>query len=587
MTKTGKLFFTCIVFVLVTLNTLNTMLKATLALEVCSVEGIPLKRVAVECECNIQVTLQVNSSGQHDYLSEFVLEDNNKQFEILDRTQSQSFFIINGMKKNIYTLVYRAKARKSGIAYLKALTKSEQSNTRTVLVTDSIFPQAAASILVPSCELVVDQTDLVIGETQAFVVRFYAKKPYTAELQTTRALPDALKITNLEGPHYSLARNDNKNIYILEWQGYMTPQQEGVYTIPELLVRYCKQHTQLIWPFNYAQPKKLSTAPVQLIVRAVPTRPGGVPTQFVGKLVSFKSNLESTILVQGQATTFTLTLEGTGNTDVLTAPELRLPEELSCYAPHCTQQQLKEGDTRVTWHYVLQARAPGSIQVPAQEFAWFDTQERTCKQMSTDSYTITITPAPDNNVDLETNSQEELTTLASTDEQEARQEAEQEDLDSSITSILQVQRVHPALAWGQFYILLCLPFGFWLLSIVALFVTNGRGQRLYYYYTAYYRARKSLRQAQEKHQAWLIYALFRHYIGDRLELDHVSTPTYEYLCSCMRTKFTQDEYKQWCKFLQESMHVSAYAPRNTNQRQDTSCLFTAAQAWLVRVRARL
>ena len=364
--KTGKTCFISLLIlsVLSVSNILSAGSVSALKLDVLSPEGIPVKRVMTDCRFVIKVSVPITTQQTADPVLE-----NKEQLEILSQSRSYNVTIHNGVQQATGDFVYQVKARTSGMLCLRATVGTEQSNTHELHVTSGNKAENNSSTSTGGLtgELTLEKTQAFVGEKLSCVVRFRADKNYTVQIYQVTAFPDNLQLSKFEGPTCCLERMGTTDISVLEWHGAITALQPGSYILPSLVLECRKQarRKHLFFSlFAQVKSKRLQTEPVELLVRALPAHPGGKQVHCIGKIRNFVSKLEKTALVQGQATHFTLILDTSGSLDIPQAPSLSIPTALTCYAPRVVTEQQATG-MRIIWEYVLQARTPGDIALPA------------------------------------------------------------------------------------------------------------------------------------------------------------------------------------------------------------------------------
>ena len=114
--------------------------------------------------------------------------------------------------------------------------------------------------------------------------------------------------------------------------------------------------------------------PLKLRVR---TLPGGAPDGFDGLVGSFssRSSLDRAEAAVDDAVSLRLTLSGAGSLQTVQTPELRLSPDLQAFDPRVVERRFEIGNpskSQRTWEWVLVPLTPGTLEVPAIEFPYFD-----------------------------------------------------------------------------------------------------------------------------------------------------------------------------------------------------------------------
>ncbi len=115
-----------------------------------------------------------------------------------------------------------------------------------------------------------------------------------------------------------------------------------------------------------------------LHVRALPE--AGRPAGFAGAVGSFKidTKLDRREAEVNQAVALTVTVEGEGLLKSVGTPRLDAPAELKVFDPEITESSAASNGkfrSKKTWEWVLVPLVPGSLEMPAPTFAYFDPQQ--------------------------------------------------------------------------------------------------------------------------------------------------------------------------------------------------------------------
>lgn len=144
---------------------------------------------------------------------------------------------------------------------------------------------------------------------------------------------------------------------------------------------------------SYTTATKSLTAPgVTIHVSSLPT---GKPAGFSGGVGQFNisSKISKTDLEANEAVTLTVTIQGSGNMKLLKNPAVDWPEGFEVYDPKVTNN-FKTTTSGVsgtkTVEYLAIPRAGGTYTIPAIQFAYYDTDSRSYRTLSTTEYTLNI-----------------------------------------------------------------------------------------------------------------------------------------------------------------------------------------------------
>ena len=123
--------------------------------------------------------------------------------------------------------------------------------------------------------------------------------------------------------------------------------------------------------------------------------PANAPASFKGAVGKFSvdAKVDNTSIKTNEALTYTLTVTGSGNMQLLQKPELNLPTTVEVFPPKMSENYALRGGIQtgsVAYEYVLLPRAPGKLTIPAFEFSYFDPQAKSYKTATTQPYTVDV-----------------------------------------------------------------------------------------------------------------------------------------------------------------------------------------------------
>lgn len=137
-------------------------------------------------------------------------------------------------------------------------------------------------------------------------------------------------------------------------------------------------------------PAKSNTLKVD--VEPLPT--SGVPTSFTGAVGSFnfKTELDKNKVVTNESVTLRLTLSGSGNIQLLKAPEPQLPAGFEKYDPkvydNVNKSAVVSGQKIV--EYLLVPRIQGEKEIPSMEFSYFNPTTKKYITVNSPAYKINV-----------------------------------------------------------------------------------------------------------------------------------------------------------------------------------------------------
>jgi hypothetical protein len=119
-----------------------------------------------------------------------------------------------------------------------------------------------------------------------------------------------------------------------------------------------------------------------------------IPVTAIGTFNSYKASIAPAVARQAEGITFTLDLEGEGNLEDISFPELeQIPEAFKYYQSKMYMLPTK-GEPIKRFEYILQGLEAGEWEIPAQEFVYFDTSLKRYRRLKTMPQMVKITPNP-------------------------------------------------------------------------------------------------------------------------------------------------------------------------------------------------
>ncbi len=124
--------------------------------------------------------------------------------------------------------------------------------------------------------------------------------------------------------------------------------------------------------------------------------PSGKPANFSGAVGNFslRSQIDKTELSANEAINLRYTLQGQGNLKLINPFEIAFPSDLDPFDPKVTDK-ITTNENGIsgskTFEYLVIPRYAGEFTIPAIQFSYFDTQSKSYKTLTTDSYTILVT----------------------------------------------------------------------------------------------------------------------------------------------------------------------------------------------------
>ncbi|MDL2296449.1 BatD family protein [Bacteroidales bacterium OttesenSCG-928-E04] len=174
------------------------------------------------------------------------------------------------------------------------------------------------------------------------------------------------------------------------------PQKSGEITISPLETElYLRVYYQPARGFPRAQDFKLELKSNVLKLNAKPLPSQGRPDDFSGLVGNFqiKSNLSRTELMTNDATNLTVSINGTGNIQHVTLPEINFPPDCDVTDPRISDNINTKGNIvsgARHFEYIIIPRSSGDFKIPASKFSYFDPASGNYKTISTSEYLLKV-----------------------------------------------------------------------------------------------------------------------------------------------------------------------------------------------------
>ena len=137
--------------------------------------------------------------------------------------------------------------------------------------------------------------------------------------------------------------------------------------------------------------QKIVAPKVVINVEPLPSKPEGY-SGGVG-IFTMKSDISTTELKANEAVTIKLTISGTGNMKLVSAPEVKFPHDFEIYDPKIDDNYQLTADGlsgTKTIEYLAIPRHAGNFTIPPIEFKYFDIKSESYKTLKTDAYTLKV-----------------------------------------------------------------------------------------------------------------------------------------------------------------------------------------------------
>ena len=270
---------------------------------------------------------------------------------------------------------------------------SEPSSSSTNISAKDLFMTATAS-------------RTTVHEQEAILLTY---KIYTLvdlrELDGKLPTLDGFQIQEIPLPRtkeFSIEQYNGRNYRSVVWSQYLLfPQKSGKLTIPAItyegVVITRNRNLDPIEAFfngqsGYTEVKrKIATPTLTINVSPLPNKPEGF-SGAVGKF-SVSSSISTKEVDANEAVTLKISVQGSGNMKLISTPEVQFPKDFETYDAKVNDNfQLTRSGLSGTkdFEYLFVPRHPGTYEIPAAEFIYFDIESRSYKTLKTEAYTLKV-----------------------------------------------------------------------------------------------------------------------------------------------------------------------------------------------------
>lgn len=330
-------------------------------------------------------------------------------FQIVGRSQSTRIGFINGQQTASTNYKYSLRARQEGTFTLGPVAldlggQTVTSQAATVTITSPTAQNQSATTVRTqeqktahvSIELVADKEKAFVDEPITVKRRIIVDAPIIDYGQTPLVAPD-FSITELENESKYHENRDGKSVTIFEKTYLLTPLTAGEKQIEPLrakvVVQTTPEHSGGFDVFNQAflanffgpqgRSVDLMSNPLKIIIKSIPRH--AAHADAVGIFESITLDLEKTHISVGEPTTLKLTLEGNGQMERVSTPNLTLPPGFKSYQSKSSVEKSKK-----TFEYIIQATQPGTHVIPAQTFSFFNPATERLHEIKTEPRSINV-----------------------------------------------------------------------------------------------------------------------------------------------------------------------------------------------------
>lgn len=249
---------------------------------------------------------------------------------------------------------------------------------------------------------ILSKSSVYQGEAVTATLRLYSTSYNISSRSVT--LPSFEGFVSQEisaGNQWTYDSYNNKQYYAADiYKTVLFPQQSGEVATGEGTIQYdvpvVVGYTGFGFPITDNVTKNITIPSLKVNVKPCPQPAPDSYTGGVG-VFNIKSEVSETHIKANEALTYTLTIDGKGNLEMMSTPQLQLSSEFDLYDPQITLDIQPNGvNGKRTMEYVLVPRYAGTFTIPALEVAYFNTTTGKYEIVTTEAYTIEVA-AGDNN----------------------------------------------------------------------------------------------------------------------------------------------------------------------------------------------
>ncbi|MGB6639423.1 MAG: BatD family protein [Thermoanaerobaculia bacterium] len=354
--------------------------------------------ISEEDQILLQITIE-GSRGAEPTLPEL------PDFDVFSRGQSTQMSFVNGRMSSSVSYSYSLVPKRSGSFQIGSATveldgEVHSSSPITVRVLAASEQPAESRDLFLSAK--VSTRSAFVGQQIVYTWRFY-RRVQIGNARVDSMEFDGFTVEDLGEVREFQTKVNGVEYLVSEIRRALFPQEEGNLVIPpsrlscEVLVRSSRRRRSLIDDvFGSAsrQTKVLRTKPIEIEVRTLPTAPPG----FSGLVGDFEleAGLSKQELQVGESVTLRLTVKGSGNVQMIGAPELPEMPAFKVYDDKPDGAIERSGATLSGYRSYRKALVPleaGDLAVPPMSLTFFDPETESFRTARTEALPLVVRPA--------------------------------------------------------------------------------------------------------------------------------------------------------------------------------------------------
>lgn len=368
-----------------------------------------------------------------------------------------------------------------------------------------------ASVIV---RLSIDKEKVYVGEKVKLTLRIYTTQHDLSVRRVLQDQIDGIVMKNVINGNSGEQVIDEKRYYYTDISWDIYAQKPGEKIIPAYGIEYeIPSETEDVFSslfgmrFSRMETKQAYSNALELEVLPLPV--SDIPVNAIGKFNSFKASVAPAVARQAEGITFTLDLEGEGNLEDISFPELtQIPETFKYYQSKMYMLPTKNESIK-RFEYILQGLEAGEWEIPAQEFVYFDTAVKRYRRLKTMPQMVKITPNPTAHKVLQENNEkkDETVLVDRYDDEIVTIHTNDQWMTSSF--------IFP-LSWKQMIGIHALFFALIILLIIYWYnLDKDRSHPSYRMKKSVKKALRLLAQAEKNNAAESVYYIMMNFIADR------------------------------------------------------------------------
>jgi BatD DUF11 like domain len=363
-----------------------------------------------------QFSLNVEITGTQDVRRDIRIPDLSDFAQYLGNSTQSSVSTVGGRTTVTLTMVYRYQSLAEGsfeIPAFEVVAAGQTYATQPVEVTVSASPSGtsdpASGVGPDDLFITAEASSTSVLEGEPFVVeyRIWTRVDVTNFGMTSVPEPEGFWVEDVtpagqpeieqlirNGTQYATAVV-RRVVLVATGSGPRTVEPIGVEA--QIRVRNGRDPFRDIFGRNSlfgtsSVPMTILSNPLDIEVRALPE---GRPDPFSGVVgsLSVASDIDRDSIGANDAVTLTVRVTGEGNIRTVPPPVLDLPSDFEVFPPEVSEAVTATSDGlrgSKTFEYVLIPRAPGGREIPAVDFAYYDTRAGGYRTATAEALPLTV-----------------------------------------------------------------------------------------------------------------------------------------------------------------------------------------------------